>query len=277
MIKSKLAAHLIITLLLFTSCDFNQQKLIYNQELDHSKEYQVILMAGQSNMVGLGEIKELNNFNLPENISLFDYSADTDLHQLPYNFGPEVGLARRLNKEFPDTNFILIKYAIGGSSINEWLPTVESKIERPTDFGNIYGKFLEFSNTTLKNHNTTNLAFLWMQGETDTASNSTAKPYGTHLKLLIRNIRRDFNDPNLPVLIGEINPKSEQYKYVQTVQNAQHRINESVPNTYLIKTNTLEKFRDSVHYSSLGLLKLGDDFGNTISKIITQKRQVKQP
>ena len=277
MIKSKLAAHLIITLLLFTSCDFNQQKLIYNQELDHSKEYQVILMAGQSNMVGLGEVKELNNFNLPENISLFDYSADTDLQQLPYNFGPEVGLARRLNKEFPDTNFILIKYAIGGSSINEWLPTIESKIKRPTDFGNIYGKFLEFSNTTLKNHNTTNLAFLWMQGETDTASNSTAKPYGTHLKLLIRNTRRDFNDANLPVLIGEINPKSEQYKYVQTVQNAQHRINESVPNTYLIKTNTLEKFRDSVHYSSLGLLKLGDDFGNTINKIITQKGQVKQP
>lgn len=272
MTSKSFSIYALIYLILLTSCDFNKQKLIYNKELDSNKKYQVILMAGQSNMVGLGKVKHLTNFNLPDNISLFDYSTDTDLKELPYNFGPEVGLARRLNKEFPDTNFILIKYAIGGSSINEWLSTVESKIKRPTDFGNIYGKFLEFSNTITKNYNTTNLAFLWMQGETDTAYNSTAKTYDTNLKLLISNVRNDFNDPNLPVLIGEINPKSEQYKYVQIVQNAQHRISESLPNTYLIETKTLEKSKDSVHYTSLGLLKLGDNFGDILSKLIKQKK-----
>jgi hypothetical protein len=268
-IKSKLI--IVITLItLLISCDFNKSKLTYNKILDSNKEYIVVLMAGQSNMIGLGDVKDLDNPNLPTNISYFNYSADSQLKELPYNFGPEVGIAKRLNTEFPQLNFIFIKYAIGDSSINEWLPNVESKITRHVDFGDIYGEFLKMTDSITAKYKTQNLAFLWMQGETDAKFKNTSKTYESNFRKLIENIRKDFDDSNLPILFGKVNTNRDDFKYVSDIQRAQRNIEKSTPNTYLIDTNTIEKQKDSLHYSSLGLLNLGKDYGDILRTIIKE-------
>jgi hypothetical protein len=268
-IKSKLI--IVITLItLLISCDFNKSKLTYNKILDSNKEYIVVLMAGQSNMIGLGDVKDLDNPNLPTNISYFNYSADSQLKELPYNFGPEVGIAKRLNTEFPQLNFIFIKYAIGDSSINEWLPNVESKITRHVDFGDIYGEFLKMTDSITAKYKTQNLAFLWMQGETDAKFKNTSKTYESNFRKLIENIRKDFDDSNLPILFGKVNTNRDDFKYVSNIQRAQRNIEKSTPNTYLIDTNTIEKQKDSLHYSSLGLLNLGKDYGDILRTIIKE-------
>ena len=48
-------------------------QLNYSVATVRGEKYKVILMAGQSNMVGVGKISELENKNLPENIRYFDF------------------------------------------------------------------------------------------------------------------------------------------------------------------------------------------------------------
>ena len=264
------------SLFLFLSCNQDRQELNYSSDLNKNKTYHVVLMAGQSNMVGLGDVKDLDNYTLPENISYFNYSTNTHLKELSnYNFGPEVGLAQRLNQGFPDLNFIFIKFAIGGSSINEWLPSVESKIERKVDFGDLYGEFYKMVDDITKNHNTINLAFLWMQGETDARHESTSNDYETNFKSLISKVRNDFGDSNLPIVYGKVNPNIKNHKHLSTIQLAQKKINQSVANTYLINTETFNKQPDNVHYSSLGLLHLGKAYGDILSAILKDKTKEK--
>jgi hypothetical protein len=256
-------------LILLLSCNNDKPKLKYNKDLDKSKEYYVVLMAGQSNMVGLGEVKDLDNCYLPNNVSYFNYSTNSHLKEFSnYYFGPEVGLAKRLNKEFPNLNFIFVKFAIGSSSINEWLPNVESKIYRKVDFGDLYDKFYKMTDSVTKNFNTKTLALLWMQGETDARYKSTSDDYENNFKLFISKVRKDYNNHNLPIVFGKVNPYSENHKYVSQIQLAQKNIINSLPNTYMIETETLDKQKDNVHYSSSGLLKLGEAYGDVLCLIL---------
>jgi hypothetical protein len=260
------------SLLLLISCDQNKPRLNYNMSLDINKEYYVVLMAGQSNMVGLGDVKYLENRNLPENTIYFNHSTNTRLKKLlNHKFGPEVGLAKRLNEEFPHLNFIFIKYAIGGSSINDWLPHVESKIKRDVDFGDLYGEFFNMTDSITAKYNTKPLAFLWMQGETDARYKNTSNSYEDNLKSLINKIREDFDSPNLPIIYGKVNPNTDGHNYVSNIQFAQEKIKNTIPNTYLIDTEHLDKLTDKVHYSSSGLLNLGEDFGIVLSKVLKEE------
>lgn len=258
----------VLFLTMFCGCNYNKPKLKYNNKLSKDKFYYVILMAGQSNMAGLGDIKDLTNPNLPDNVSFFNYSTDTQLKELSYNFGPEVGLAQRLNEEFPDLDFIFIKYAIGGSSIEEWLPNVESKIQRKVDFDSIYVDFLKTSNKVISKYNAKILAFLWMQGEQDACYESTSKSYEVNFTSFINTVRSDFENQNLPIVFGKINPKSDAFKYVQNIQNAQYNVFIKIPNTFYINTDSVEKHKDNIHYSSLGYLILGRKFGDVACEIL---------
>ncbi|MUU77208.1 sialate O-acetylesterase [Winogradskyella endarachnes] len=269
-VKSKVQFFFLILIALF-SCNHQKEKLGYQTTLDINKEYYVIYLAGQSNMAGLGNVSQLTDKTLPNNVSFFNYSTDTKLNSLPYNFGPEVGLAKKLNEKFPNLNFIFIKYAISGSSISEWLPNVESQIERNIDFGEIYLNFLKMSKSITDNYKTQNLAFIWMQGEADACYKNTSKSYETYLKSLIDRVRKDFNNDNLPFIFGKVNTEHKIFKFVPEIQQAQLHINSLITNTYLIDTDNLEKLNDNIHYSTQGQLDLGKAFGTTVNELIIQK------
>ncbi|NRD23505.1 hypothetical protein HNV10_09660 [Winogradskyella litoriviva] len=260
------------SLIILSSCNENKQRLNYNSNLDVNKNYQVILMAGQSNMVGLGEVSELSSFYLPNNITYHNYSANTRLKRLlNYSFGPEVGLSRVLNDSFPALNFLIIKYAVGGSSITDWLPEVDSNIKRSVDFGNLYGKFIKMTDSLTFKYKTKPIAFLWMQGETDARYKFNSESYEENFKLLINKVRKDFKNPDLPVIYGKVNPKTNEHKFVSNIQKAQSAISLSVPNTFYINTDQLSKQPDNLHYDASGLLRLGDKYGEIVALLLKNK------
>ena len=153
------------------------------------KPVKVIVLIGQSNATGCG----LNSY-LEKNLGaevyatyengfpsvLINYCLDD--HNRTSNgefvkvdltcgagegyFGPEVGLAEVLSREYPNETVMILKYTMSGYSLHHhWL----SQGER----GSIYEAFMKFTetymNALIQNNYAARIgAICWMQGESDT-------------------------------------------------------------------------------------------------------------
>lgn len=248
----------------------DNSKVEYSANLSDKEEYNVILMGGQSNMVGQGKQTDLEKMTFA-NITFYDLGLNPDLTNPKGNFGPEVGLSMELSKQFPDSKFILIKYAIGGASLLDWSPNYsyqKAKITGHPEFGNMYNKLLSITDSLTKGYNVKLKALLWMQGERDARIPEAGIDYYKNFELLINSIRKDLKNPEMPVIYGKINPPKERYPVLDTVVNAQKRISEELTNTYIVETDNIEKWEDNLHYSSNGQIDLGTRFGKIIIEIL---------
>lgn len=107
------------------------------------KQATVVILAGQSNAVGVGHVQYLPKYFSPEKIKEFEagyprvpinyYSHDkvsggfvpTSLgctEQSKSTLGPELGLSERLSELCPDEACFIVKCAVGGTSLwRDWL------------------------------------------------------------------------------------------------------------------------------------------------------------
>ncbi|MEQ9443027.1 MAG: sialate O-acetylesterase [Cyclobacteriaceae bacterium] len=250
-------------LLILTGCATSQ----IGSSLKKEEKYYVILMGGQSNMEGVGNVRELRVATLPDNIHYANFGMSPDFSQDTMSFGPEVGLSRVLHQQFPDANFLLIKYAIGGASLLDWAPdydSTEAVITGHPEFGNMYDSLWAKVDNITTGYVTETIAFLWMQGERDARIPEAGIDYYSHFKTFIEAIRQDAALLNLPIIFGLVNPDPERYTAVTTVQTAQRDIARTINNVWMIDTSDLGKWDDQVHYNTQGQLELGRRFGETL-------------
>jgi hypothetical protein len=253
------------------SCKTSAPSLRYSNKPDKQKTYHVILMGGQSNMVGVGRVADLDNAKLPPQIKYFNFGKSASLQQQTNTFGPEVGIAEVLSEQFPGKNFLLIKYAIGGASLLDWAPDYDPEkaaITGNAHFGNMYADLLKVTDSICSGYQTKLLALLWMQGERDARIPEAGKDYQQNFEAFINAIRKDTETPDLPVIYGIVNPPESRYAAVETVRKAQESINRQITGTVLISTDDLEKWDDEVHYSSAGQLRLGRRFGEAVADLL---------
>lgn len=107
------------------------------------KRAPILILAGQSNAVGVGHVQYLPKYYSPEKIAEFEagypsvrinyFSHDkksngfipTGLNcteQSKNTLGPEVGMAEYLHSRYPDEEFFIVKCAVGGVSMwRDWL------------------------------------------------------------------------------------------------------------------------------------------------------------
>lgn len=128
----------------------------------------------------------------------------------PHHFGPELQLGHVLGDHF-DNQVLLIKTAWGGKSLYRDFRPPSSGGE----VGSYYTKMIAEVREALANLNRDfpgydgegyELAgFVWYHGWNDGCEPNTAVPqYETNLVNLIRDVRREFGAPKLPVVIGEL-------------------------------------------------------------------------
>ena len=252
-------------------CKTSAPTLRYSDKPKKNKTYHVILMGGQSNMVGQGRITELEKAKLPRQVRYFNFGRSASLVQHADTFGPEVGIAEVLSEQFPDENFLLIKYAIGGASLLDWAPDYDphkAEITGNAHFGNMYADLLSVTDSICSGYQTKLRALLWMQGERDARIPEAGKDYQKNFEAFINAIRKDTETPGLPIIYGSVNPPQSRYAAVETVRRAQNNINRQIPGTILINTDDLEKYEDEVHYSTAGQLELGRRFGRALAALL---------
>lgn len=227
----------------------------------------VFVLAGQSNMVGHGRTADLSaeQSTLPPNIRFF-LGAREALPAAGARFGPELTFARRLAEYSPDRDYVLVKYAIGGTSLLDWAPewdATRAKLTGNPERGPLYQQLIGIiEELSLKNAEFGGV--LWMQGERDARIEAAGKDYYRNLENLIVALRRDLGREDLPFVLGMVNPPPERYPAREVVRDAQRQIAADMPGVYLVETDDLTKWDDRLHYDTAGLLELGGRYAAAV-------------
>lgn len=227
----------------------------------------VLILAGQSNMVGHGRMQDIADDGIiaPPNVRFFSGREETSLTERS-GFGPELSLAEECASAAPGREIVLVKYAIGTTSLLDWAPDWDADRARIT--GNAHRGALYLQLMAIIDEMPLEGArfagVLWMQGERDARIEAAGKEYYDNIRNLIGAFREDLNRQDLPFLMGKVNPPPQRYPARDIVRLAQERIAADLPNVYLIETDDLSKRDDALHYDSEGLLELGRRFARTL-------------
>ena len=263
----------------------------------NGKKAKVILLGGQSNASGcsLDEYLKNNvssekyaeyqsgynnvyiNYLSGSNTSKAFVKCATLQGELAGGFGPELGLAEKLNEMYPNELFFIIKCAWGGTNLyEEWLsPSSSGKT------GKLYKQFVAFVSQSLeylqsKNYDIEVEGMCWMQGESDSLDRDTAIEYESNLSNFINDIRDKFKGYSSSNGIAFIDAKiaaSFFWTHYELVNQSKANVENLSPLNVLIDTisegltvtEEPQPTPDIAHYDSLSEIKLGNLFAEKIS------------
>jgi hypothetical protein len=243
-------------------------------ELSFPVVYETFILAGQSNMVGAGgESSTLaDSFKvMPPNIKFYEKTVARNLvvSTVP-TFGPEVRFCFELARKWPERNFLIVKYALGGTSLYAWAPVWDSVSAAITDnekSGSLYTILMNSFKKDTIGKEINMRGILWMQGERDAMYLTSALNYLANFRTLIDSLRSQLKTPELPFLFGRIYAPT--YKYRDSVRSAQSHAARVISNTRMVVTDDLPLF-DGVHFNTQGQLELGKRFFDTYLDITNQ-------
>ena len=230
----------------------------------------VFVLAGQSNMVGAGQVAELPaEFKGPFRDALFTRFWGTEFKpldpaKLGKTFGPEVTFGLEMAKALKRP-VGMIKLSSGGTSLEQhWNPVT---FDKEKHVGELYKRLTDYvTGIQAKQKNVKVLGMIWMQGEADAKYHSkTVEQYRDKLEALIDGCRKEFGNPDLPFVCGRMNASGQYEKQVREAQETVKRKNYA-----WIDCDGLEKNSDKLHYSTKGQLELGREFAKAMLKLMNE-------
>lgn len=217
----------------------------------------VYLLLGQSNMVGFrSKVEELPaDLMRPQPQALyFKNGAWVPLQPgvaEPTGIGPELSFAKRMASA---GKFGLIKVAEGDTTLyGKWNPSTGD---------GLYARTLATVAEASKTRSIKITGVLWMQGESDGATNFMANTYSANLANLISSLRRDLAEPDLPVAVCRQTAPTDQYPFTEVVRAAQ--ATDQIANYRWFDCDGIAKGPDNLHYTTAGQVKLGELFADAM-------------
>ncbi len=250
------------------------------------------VLAGQSNMDGCGKFVDCERPSPVVRCFYYDDRWDVAEDPLcryneavdPVHWGPDVtpgnrerwaqfdrdfrvagaGLGVRFGKEIHKRHGVpvgLLACSHGGTSMDQWSP----------DLAHLGGKSLYGS--MLRRVRAVGgkvAACLWYQGESD--ANATAAPlFREKLGTLIRSIRHDLGQPELPFLQAQLGPfygePAEAFPEWNRVQGDQIAIESDLPNVATVAAIDLE-LSDAIHVGTAGQKTLAVRLAHLASRLV---------
>lgn len=233
------------------------------------RSYKTFILSGQSNMAGHGRVPDLPESMrfIPENVELFIAGQTYPFFDWG-RFGPELTFAHHIANTWPDERILIIKFAVGASSLLAWAPQwtpAQAQITDNADMGPLYHKLLAVVQAGIQGKKAKLAGLVWMQGERDAKFLRAAENYATNFTELIKHLRKDLNKPDLPIIYGRINPPQNRFPFVDLVRQAQEQYRRTDPISAMVTTDDLGKCEDELHYNSDGHLELGQRFAQAFT------------
>lgn len=219
-------------------------------------------------------------------LSYYEMPQKSKKYGFPKFFGPEFFIAKTLNENAPEQEFLFIKYSKGGTSLyGAWSPdwTAEKALAVERKGEKQERRFYHEHIAAVK-HLTDSLAkagrdyeiigVVWMQGENDAAKEVSALSYGDNLRKLIAAYRKDTDVENLPFVFGQINSTYGRFKEgPKVVRAAMAEVASEVEYCTMIPTSTDTTWSDypkheGVHYNTEGQLRLGTAMGEALIEFL---------
>lgn len=208
-------------------------------------------------------------------------------------FGPELGIAEVLSaqeKITEDKPVFLIKYTSGGTGFGDQSRDGQNYCWRSPSSGKtgmLYDGLLEYTNNCLELIEAMDFTpvikgFLWMQGESDSGSQTLADGYEKSLGNLISDFRQEYSSYALNQDGEEINfidamiQEDNVWRFYSKINAAKLNLSEKSEHNYLINTssrsggldlklnNNEHGGGDIYHYTVDSMIRLGNAFGQVI-------------
>ena len=243
----------------------------------------LFILAGQSNMSGLGQMQPDDQFTHPQmyvfgndyHWRLAKHPLDSVANQVdlvsaeskPPGVGPGIAFAEQLLSYDADLVIGLIPCAKGGSAISEW----QRNLAEDTLYGSCLKRILAASVMgDVK-------GVLFFQGEADAITPELFPEvsfyplqWGRFFNQYVRDLRQDLNQPSLPIVFAQIAtttradllPNWEQVKVQQETVD--------IPLVTMIKTDDLA-LQDYVHFTSESYEIVGRRFAHAYWRLVSQK------
>lgn len=224
----------------------------------------VFVFAGQSNMLGKrakaadlptelqGEQKDALFFNGTEWTPLAPGKTEVE------GFGPEISCAKVLASRLKEPIGV-IKHSVGGTTLgHQWAPSNPKSL------------FIELRAKVKAAQGSRKIEIVgmfWMQGESDAQKQVLAEPYQKNLEAFIKTARQEFASSNMVFVAGRVNPEPEKFPFVDVVRKAQEACNDA--RYAFIDCDSLPKGPDHLHYTTQGVVEMGNRFAEAALKLIT--------
>ena len=225
------------------------------------------ILAGQSNMVGRAELK---NVEQPDELIhvLKPKSGDWDLAKEPVHERRErndmvigAGLGLPFAKEMVRRTGVpigLIPTAVGGTSLWQWDPALKTK-GRESLYGNMLAQFEEAGGRVR--------GMLWYQGEADTRPDRVEQ-YLERFRDFVAAVRSDLQSPDLPIYTVQlsrhvITPSDRTDGTWSALREVQRQAAREIENVSMVSGIDL-RLVDSIHVDTDGLKTLGMRFAKQV-------------
>lgn len=245
-----------------------------------SARVRAFLLGGQSNMVGYGRQDDLPSRADVPGVWIWSAAYGRSGSWQPLGpgfgkndscFGPELSLGSALAETFPADTVVLLKTAIGGTSLaEEWRPP-----SRGTP-GIFYPFLRTWHGLASDQWPWGGSAFpalsgvFWLQGESDALDSAMAASYAVNLQSFIEDVRHDWQDSSLPWVVGMLDSTTA-WIHVTQIRTAQRLVAAKVPRVALVETIGLPD--DGAHFDSRGLTELGRLFAEAWLALETESLQ----
>ncbi len=251
--KIPLLALLVISLLL-TGC------LSKKNSQSNKSGYDLYLLVGQSNMVGVGKIEAEDTLEHPR-VFVLNETDEFVLAKDPLPFkrkakgvGPGLTFGKIMADANPKAKIGLIPGAVGGTKISYWTP------DNPRG---LYQEAIRKAKVAMQQGKLKGI--IWQQGESD--SNMKDAPlYKERLLKLLTAFRKDLGDDRLPIVIGGVGDflKSSQYT---VVNKAMQDVADEIGNASFSQASTQGHIGDRLHFNSKAQRENGKNMAAAMLKI----------
>jgi len=241
----------------------------------------VFVFAGQSNAVGVDTLDELRADQLAPQPNVLFYGPNESgniwgsltpsnispnlidgLGRTGGSFGPEISTGTTISNALGGALVAEVKLAVGATALfDRWNPAG----------GDLYHNMVARVNQSLADLQTQLglsgyvAGFFWMQGESDAIALRT--DYAANLRNFIASVRRDFNNPALPFVFGQIIDFDHSVSTPLREQQQAVADDDTVTNKGFILTDDL-CHHDFIHFNGRAIYTLGHRFGTGYLSIV---------
>lgn len=222
------------------------------------KKITSILMIGQSNMAGRGEIDDVEPIMNPNcfmmRMGRWQYMSEPINPDRPIFAGPfrsGIGLAASFADEISrhwNAPVGLIPCADGGTKLAQWMPG-EVLFEHAVMMAQLAMRTSRFG------------GIIWHQGESDSVRGNIEE-YHQNLIIMMRALRERLNAEHLPLILGELSVDTDREKWKlgdwpEKVNAALYQISTVLPNCAVASAKGLTIKPDGIHFDAKGCREFG--------------------
>lgn len=250
----------------------NLSKRYYHAEKAYALfDYDIILIAGQSNAQGYGKGHE--QFKYIPHDPIYGYTQGVGFHPAcdgRYNHNDcAASFALYFGQEYCDAGMLkggrkllLLNTAVGGTGFSD---------NRWGENNDLYIRMLALAKKILALNSKNRItAFLWHQGETDALNHMSGSEYSDKLRFLITDARRILKIENIPFISGNMvpvwmtaNPASYQ------IARAASELMRDMPLCGFVQSDGLigNATPDIIHFSRKSCVELGKRYFEAYKKL----------